>query len=153
MTKCALLTHSHTKRITAAALTAAKARRDWSNGDLADAMGCGEGTIRNRLTDDEPSHQMTVHELRRVTQADGPMIANAIFADLEYQLVPDNPESAIDALTVAHGAANCAAALIEASPGGISVAEWRTLMPILEAQDQRLSSLIQAGRAALAGVR
>ncbi|NYT43130.1 hypothetical protein HZY97_20310 [Sphingomonas sp. R-74633] len=153
MTKCGLITHSRTKRVTAGALADAKTRNDWSNGDMGDAMGCGEGTVRHRLNADDPSHQMTVHELLRLTQADGPRVANAIFADIQHALVPDVHDTVPDALAAASGAALCASALIEAAPGGIDLVEWRRLLPTLEAHDAVISRLIQIGRAALAEVR
>jgi hypothetical protein len=151
MTKCGLITHSHTKRRTAAALAALKASRSFSNADMGDAMGCGEGTVRNRLESDDPSHQMTVHELVRLTQALGSSVANAIFADIGHQLVPDVHDSAADALGAAGASARCTAALIEAAPGGIDRAEARRLLPLLEAQDALISGMIVHCRHVLAG--
>lgn len=84
----ALITQSHTKRTTAAAISAAKARNGWSNSDAADALGCCEGTIRNRLDTDAPNNQMTVHELLRSLQSDGRGIANDILAAVEYEVQP-----------------------------------------------------------------
>ncbi len=86
MTKCSLITQSHTKRQTALALAEAKTRNHWSNGDAGDALGCGEGTIRNRLDADDAKNQMTVHELLRSIQADGPHIANSILAIVDHRV-------------------------------------------------------------------
>lgn len=141
MTKCTLITQSHTKRATAAALAEAKVRNDWSNSDAGDAIGCGEGTIRNRLDADDPKNQMTVHELRRSLQADGAHIANAILADVGYRVTPTGCESAPDALAVAGASARCAAEIITAAPGGFDPDEAKRLLPIVTAQMSELASL------------
>lgn len=141
MTKFGLITQSDTKRATAAALADAKRRRCWSNSDAADALGCGEGTIRNRLDADDPKHQMTVHELRRALRTDGPHIANGILADDGYRVVSSACDSAPDALTVAGQQTRCAAELIESAPGGIDFDEAQRLLPMVVAQQDSLSAL------------
>jgi hypothetical protein len=141
MTKFAIITQSHTKRATAAALAEAKARNRWSNSDAADALGCGEGTIRNRLDADDPKNQMTVHELRRSLQADGPHIANAILSDVGFGVVSTECDSAPDALAVAGASARCAAEIISMAPGGFDPDEARRLLPIVTAQKCELAAL------------
>ena len=86
-----LITQSHSKRVVAAAISAAKARNDWSNSDAADALGCSEATIRNRLDEDAPNNQMTVHELLRSIQSDEGRIANDILRDLGFRLETIDP--------------------------------------------------------------
>lgn len=151
MTKAPILTQSHAKRVSAAALSTLKARRDWSNADLGEAMGCGEGTVRNRLDGDSSNNQLTAHELVRLTLADGPAVANALFGEVGFELVPDAHGSAPDALVAASGAARCAAALIERSPDGIDLKEWRELLPLLEDHDRVISAMLRKGRAVLSG--
>lgn len=130
MTKRLLITKSLTKRITAAAIAEAKARNGWSNADAGDALDCSEGTVRERLDADEAGKQMTVHELRRVTQADGAAIANRILADLGYRLVPiAGGAAAPDAMALAVQQARCNADLLEAAPDGIDLGEARRLLP------------------------
>jgi hypothetical protein len=87
MTKLGLITQSHTKRVTAAAIANAKARNGWSNSDAADALGTCEGTVRNRLDADCPKNQMTVHELLRSLPHDIG-IANDVLAPAGHKVVP-----------------------------------------------------------------
>lgn len=141
MTKSALITQTSTKLATAAALGEAKARRKWSNSDAADALGCGEGTIRNRLEGDDPKNQMTVHELRRSLAADGTHIANRILADDGYRVVSAGCDSAPDALAIAAAQTRCATDLIEAAPDGFDPGEAERLLPGIVAQIDRLSAL------------
>jgi len=129
------LTQSRTKLVTADALSDAKKRRGWSNGDAGDALGCGEGTIRNRLDQDDPGHQMTVYELLRSVLADGTHIANAIFDEIDHHLRPHGCASAPDAIEVAYQQTKCAAELIAAAPGGYDLEEARRLLPIVAAQN------------------
>jgi len=141
MTKCDLITQSRTKRETAAAIAEAKARNEWSNGDAGDALGCGEGTIRNRLDADDAKHQMTVYELLRSIQSDGAHIANRIMRVVKHRLVPTDCSSAPDALAVAGSAARCAAEIITAAPGGFDRDEAKRLLPIVVAQQADLAAL------------
>lgn len=89
-----LITQSHTKRVVAAAISSAKARNDWSNSDTADALGCCEATVRNRLDAESPNNQMTVHELLRSIQSDDAHIANEIFAEVGHKVQPLVTETA-----------------------------------------------------------
>jgi len=141
MTKFALITQSDTKRATAAAIQDAKTRRKWSNSDAGDALGCGEGTIRNRLDSDDPGNQMTVHELRRSLRSDGTHIANKILADDGYRVVSTGADSAPDALTVAAMQTRCAAELIDAAPDGIDYEEAKRLLPRVVEQQDSLAAL------------
>lgn len=151
MTKSALITQSRTKQVTAAALQDAKSRNGWSNGDAGDALGCGEGTIRNRLDGDDAKNQMTVHELLRSIQADGPHIANMILAIVDHRADPVCCDNAPDAIAAAGAAARCAADLIAAAPDGFSKAEARTLLPQIEAQIRQLKGLADHMREVIAG--
>lgn len=151
MTKSMLITQSSTKRATAAAIAEAKARNDWSNRDAGDALGCGEGTIRNRIDAEDAKNQMTVHELLRSIQADGPHIANRILEGVAYRVLPKSYAAAPDALAVAGGAARCAAEIIAASPGGFDRNEAAKLIPIVVEQQENLAALEQLLRECLAG--
>lgn len=141
MTKSGLITQTDTKRLCAAAIADAKARNDWSNSDAGDALGCGEGTIRNRLNTDDVGNQMTVHELRRSLRADGTHIANKILTEDGYRVVPTGSEGAPDALTVAAMQTRCAADLIDAAPDGIDFEEAKRLLPRVVEQQDSLASL------------
>lgn len=150
MTKCDLITQSHTKRVTASALANAKARNSWSNGDAGDALGIGEGTIRNRLDGDDPKHQMTVHELLRSIKTDTG-IANEIMAIVKHRVSPTDCDNAPDAIAVAGSAARCAADIITAAPGGFDEGEAKALLPgvsalatTLIALEARLRAVISA---------
>lgn len=151
MTKCALITQSLTKRRTAAALLAAKARREWSNSDMGDALGCGEGTIRNRIDGDDAKNQMTVHELLRSIQADGAHIANDILAIVDHRATPRRCTSAPDAIAAAGAAARCAAEIIEAAPGGFDRSEAVKLLPSIEQEIEALTALADHLREVIAG--
>jgi hypothetical protein len=140
MTKCDLITQSHTKRVTASALANAKARNSWSNGDAGDALGIGEGTIRNRLDGDDPKHQMTVHELLRSINTDTG-IANEILAIVKYRVSPTDCDNAPDAIAVAGSAARCAADIITAAPGGFDEGEAKALLPGVSALATTLIAL------------
>lgn len=130
MTKQRLITKSSTKRITAAALTEAKARNGWSNADLGDGMDCSEGCARLRMDGDDPKNQMTVHELRRITQSDGPAVANLIFADLHYRLDGGVAELPTEILHVSASLARLAAAISSAAAGGpLNAVDARALLP------------------------
>jgi len=153
MSKRDLITQTRTKRATAAAIADAKLRNGWSNGDAGDALGCGEGTVRNRLEADDAKNQMTVHELLRSIQADGPHIANAILAVVRCRVATVECENAPDALAVAGASARCAAELIAAAPGGIDPDEARRLLPIVTAQRHELEQLEATLRATLATTR
>lgn len=153
MTKRRLITQSDTKRVTAAALAEAKSRNRWSNADAGDALGCAEGTIRNRLDADCSKHQMTVHELVRSIDADGPGIANAILGPLvDHRAVPIVCDTAPDAIEAAGRAARCAADLIAAGADGIDADEARALIqPVVDLQatmaglEVRLRAIVQGG--------
>lgn len=145
-----VLTQTHTKRIAAAALAELKVKNHWSSADLADAMGCADRTVANRLCDEEPNNALTLHELRRLVQAGELGAANAIFADLGVRMDPIDYSTPIDAITASSCSARCTSALIEAAPGGYSVDEWRVLLPMLEQHDATISNLIQQGRRAIA---
>lgn len=149
MTKSAHITQSSTKRITAAALAELKRLREWSNSDLGEALGCGEGTARNRLCDDDPNNQMPVHELRRLIAAGEFGTVNSIFADLGVHLEQDVFDTPTDALQAAAASSRCSVALIEAAPDGISKAEWRVLLPLLEDEDRKISAMLVEGRRVL----
>lgn len=140
MTKCDLITQSHTKRVTASALANAKVRNSWSNGDAGDALGIGEGTIRNRLDGDDPKHQMTVHELLRSIKADTG-IANEIMAIVKHRVSPTDCDNAPDAIAVAGSAARCAADIITAAPGGFDEGEAKALLPGVSALATTLIAL------------
>lgn len=144
-------TQSSTKRIVAAALAALKAARQWSNGDLGDALGCGEGTARNRLCDDDTNNQMPVHELRRLIASGELSTVNAIVADLGVHVEPDAPDAPGDPLQAAAASSRCSVALIEASADGrITDDEWRVLIPLLEDEDRKIGALLAQGRRQLA---
>ncbi|GEM_PF-6883565 len=153
MMKTSALTQSSTKRIVAAALAGLKADRSWSNADLGDVLGCNEGTARNRMADEEPNNQMPVHELRRLIAAGEIGTVDKILHDLGVHIERDDFETPADALKAAACSNRTAAALIEAAPDGISKAEWRVLLPLLEAEDAMRSALLVEGRRALAGER
>lgn len=133
MTKPHVITKSDTKRITAAALSEAKARNGWSNADAGDTLGISEGTVRNRLADDEPDkHHMTVYELTRAIAAGELALANKILGDLVGHHVAPNAGviDAATALDAAGAAASCAAELIAAAADGkIDADEARELLP------------------------
>jgi hypothetical protein len=131
MTNCRVLTQSATKRQTAAALAERKAQLGWSNGDAGDVLGCGEGTIRNRLDGDDPKNQMTVHELLRSIQGDDTHIANHIMALVDCAVVRTGKGAAPDALAAAGHSARCAAELIAAAPDGFDTKEARHLLPLV----------------------
>lgn len=150
MTKSPVFTQSATKRTIAAALSELKKERSWSNADLGDVLGCGEGTVRNRLADDEPNNQMPVHELRRLIAAGELATVNAILADVGAHIEQDGYDTPIDALQAAASASRCTAALIDAAPGGIDAREWRVLLPLLEDEDRRIGCLLAQGRRAVA---
>lgn len=141
MTKCDLITQSHTKRVTASALANAKARNSWSNGDAGDALGIAEGTIRNRLDGDDPKHQMTVHELLRSITGDGTDIANEILAIVKHRVSPVACDNAPDAIAVAGSAAQCAADIITAAPDGFDEGEAKALLPGVSALATTLIAL------------
>jgi hypothetical protein len=143
MTTPRTLTQSRAKRVIASALTDAQKRRDWSNADLGDALGCGEGTIRNRTDIDDTGKQMTVYELLRSVAADGTHIANAIFAEVQHQLRPTGCSSAPDAIAIAYEQTRCAAELIAASPGGYDLEEATRLLPMVVDQNAR-GALLEA---------
>lgn len=144
-------TQSSTKRITAAALADLKRDREWSNTDLGEVLGCGEGTARNRLCDDDPANQMPVHELRRLIAKGEIGTVNAILCDLGVHIEFDTFDTPSDALQAAAASSRCSVALIEAAPDGISKAEWRKLVPLLEDEDRKIGALLIEGRRALAG--
>jgi hypothetical protein len=129
MRKAVILTQSSVKRTTAAAISAAKKRRAWSNGDAGDALGCSANTIANRLDADDPKHQMSVYELLRSVPADGVHIANDIFADVQHRLVPDHCDTVPDAIDAAGAAARCAADILTAGVDGFSKEEAEQLLP------------------------
>lgn len=141
MTKCGLITQSSTKRVTALAIAEAKRRNGWSNGDAGDALGIAEGTIRNRLDGDDPKNQMTVFELLRSIQSDGPHIANTIFTIVGHRVDATACGSAPDALAAAGEAARCAAEIIQAAPNGFDRTEAQHLLPILEGQIAQQTAL------------
>lgn len=141
MLNCSLITQSHTKKAAASALAEAKARHGWSNTDLGDALGCGEGTIRNRLDTDSPGNQMTVHELLRSIQSDGPAIANRILGEVGYRATPTQAAPDADVLLVASRAALCASELITAAPDGIDPKEAQHLLPLLVDHVAQLTAL------------
>ncbi|RYG89544.1 MAG: hypothetical protein EON59_01340, partial [Alphaproteobacteria bacterium] len=120
MTKSRLITQNSTKRTVAAALADLKKLRGWSNSELGEVLGCGEGTARNRLADDEPNNQMPVHELLRLILAGELGAVNAILAEVGVHIEQDQFDTAIDALQVAATSSRSATALIEAAPNGIS---------------------------------
>lgn len=153
MMKSRLVTQSSTKRTVAAALADLKKLRGWSNAELGEVLGCGEGTARNRLADDEPNNQMPVHELLRLILAGELGAVNGILSEVGVHVKQDQFDSAIDALQAAAASSRCSVALIEAAPDGISKDEWRALLPLLEDEDRKISALIVAGRRALAGVQ
>lgn len=153
MTKERHFTQSSTKRITAAALADLKRDREWSNNDLGDVLGCGEGTARNRLCDDDPNNQMPVHELRRLIARGEIGAVNSMLSDLGVHVEVDQFDTPADALQAAAASSRCSVALIEAAPDGISNAEWRRLIPLLEDEDRKISALLVQGRRALAGDR
>ncbi|WP_145960975.1 hypothetical protein [Sphingosinithalassobacter portus] len=127
-----------------------KRDREWSNSDLADVLGCGEGTVRNRLADDDPANQMPVHELRRLIAAGEGSTVNAILADLGVHIEPDHFGNPTDALQAAAAASRCSVALIEAAPDGIDGKEWAALLPLLEDEERKISALLAEGRRMLA---
>ncbi len=139
--KSHLLTQSGTKRVTAAALAAAIARNEWSNADAGEALGCSEGTIRNRLDTGTADKQMPVHELRRSIVVDGPEMANAILADINHRVVPVHCETAPDALAAAGAAARCAADIIAAAPDGFDPDEAKLLLPAITRLQHELAGL------------
>ena len=150
MTDPRLITQSSTKRVTAAAIGDAKARRSWSNADAGDALGVAEGTIRNRLEADCPKHQMTVFELLRALQSDGVAIPNRIMADAGYEVVPTVCASATDAIVTAGRQAHCASEIIAAAVDAvITREEWRRLMPVIVQAQADLAAMAAQGRAAL----
>jgi hypothetical protein len=151
MTKCDLITQSRTKRQTALAISEAKQRNGWSNSDAGDALGCGEGTIRNRLDGDDAKNQMTVHELLRSIQADGPHIANTILAMVDHRAHPITCDSVPDAISAAGTSARCAAELIQAAPGGFDKLEAIGLLPLVEQQIQTFIGLADHLREVIAG--
>lgn len=67
-----ILTQRISKARCADLIRAAKRANGWTNTDAGDAMGCCEGTVRNRLDDDTPKDQMTVYELARLIAACDP---------------------------------------------------------------------------------
>ena len=131
MTKTSLITKSSTKRVGASALLEVKARREWSNVDLGDAMDCSEGTVRLRIDGDDVAKQMTMHEARRITQADGPAVLNALLSDIGYclspiaDLLPD-----VNPMGVAATAARTASDLITLAVDGIDPDEAAVLLPL-----------------------
>jgi len=141
MTKSLVITQSSTKRLCAAALADAKSRHDWSNQDAGDALGCGEGTIRNRLNTDDVGNQMTVHELRRSLGADGTHIANKILSGDGYLVVPVTAADAPDAFALAASSSRCTAELIEAAQDGFDFDEATSLLPKVVEQREGLASL------------
>lgn len=134
MTKTKLLSQIGTKQIVAEALRDTKKRNGWSNAETGDAMGCGEGTVRNRLDDEDASHQMTVHELRRLIAVDGSTALDSMIADLGYRtIVTDDCQRHADPMTLAAAKARAAADLIAAlSDGNISREEAARLLPQFE---------------------
>ena len=140
MTNRKLITKSSSKRVTADALGEAKRRNGWSNADLGDAMDCCEGSVRNRLDDEDPKNQMLVHELRRITQSDGPAVANCIFADLNFRLTATASQAtALDALPLAAAKASLVGQLIEAAADNvIDRQEALSLLPQLVDLTNRL---------------
>ena len=88
MAKTEFISQSIVKRRTAAALAAAKDRHGWSDYDAADALGVSRSTIQNRLCGDDPSKQMTIHELLRSFHDDGAAMANEILALAGHRAEP-----------------------------------------------------------------
>jgi hypothetical protein len=141
MTKTTLITQSNTKRLCAAAIADAKERHDWSNRDAGDALGCGEGTIRNRINTDDVGNQMTVHELRRSLAADGTHIANRILSGDGYLVMPVDTAEPADAFAIAASGARCTAELIEAAQDGFVFDEAISLLPKVVEQREGLARL------------
>lgn len=88
MNKTRFLSQTLVKRTAAAAISNAQARNNWSKSEVADALGCCPTTIRNRLDGDDPGKQVTIHELLRSVQSDGPHIANEIFQLVDHKVLP-----------------------------------------------------------------
>ena len=132
MMKRRIITQSDAKRATATAIDEAKERNRWSNADVGDVLGCGEGTVRNRLNGDDPAHQMSVYELARAIAAGQPEIANHILKALcGHHVAPDCADDAPQALDAAAASAQCAADLIAIAPDGISLAEAKATLPTM----------------------
>lgn len=155
MTKRVLITKTSTKRVTAAAIAEAKARNGWSNADAGDALDCSEGTVRLRTDGEDVGNQMTVHELRRITQADGAAVADRIFADLGYRL---SGASAVDgdaagaALQLAASKATLIGQLIAAAADDqINRDEAKLLLPQLAALSEQLTGFMAHLRAVIEG--
>ena len=155
MTKPRLIAKSFTKRVTAAALVEAKARNGWSNADAGDALGCSEGTVRLRCDGDDVANQMTVHELLRVTQADGAAIANRIFGEVGHRLTETTAGASDgDALGIAAAQAAIVGQLIEAmADQRIDAKEAAALLPQLVTLTERMVSFKAHLRAIIEGER
>jgi hypothetical protein len=95
MSKFQLITKTLVKRRGAKAIGEAQDRRCWSNEETGSALGCCGNTIRNRLDTDDPGKQITVFELLRSVQSDGPHIANELLALVDHEAVAKS--AAIDA--------------------------------------------------------
>lgn len=157
-------TKSSAKRVTAAGLAEAKTRNAWSNADAGDVLGISEGTVRNRLCDDEPDkHHMTVFELARAIAHGEISLANYILGKLcHHHVVPLQGASAASAIDAAQSCARNAAQMLEAAADGvIDYDEAVALLPGVNqlqakvgAFEARLRETIAAGpaRAALKAV-
>lgn len=150
MTKAIIITKSATKLATAAALAEAKRRRSWSNADAAEVLGTSEGTVRNRLAEDEPDkHHMTVHELARAIAAGEVPMVNQILTDLVgYHVAPNATSIELpDVLDTAQAAARAAAELIAAAADGeVDAAEADSALPRLVELQAELTGLIEQFR-------
>lgn len=72
MSRYGIITQNDAKRAFAAAVLQEKDARNLKNPDVGDVLGCGEGTVRNRLDTDRTDHQPLAFELARGIKTWGP---------------------------------------------------------------------------------
>lgn len=147
-----IITQSRAKRAFAEAVLHEKGARELSNHDVGDVLGCGEGTVRNRLDTDSAENQPLAYELSRGIREWGADFGNRFITPLTgYILVPARCDSEADPVRIAAEMGDCLARILTADADKIiRHAEAKLLLPIVEAVVGKLNAFAEKLRGIIA---
>lgn len=139
------LTQRLAKRIVADALSQQLTAESLNNAEGGDVLGCGEGTIRNRLDRDDDGKQMTVYELARGIRAWGAKFGTAILSKLAgVRCEVIDGDQAPDPIVFAGDMASLIGELLKAAADRIfSYVEAKALLPFVEKLEEGAGALAE----------
>ncbi len=137
------LTQRLAKRVVAEALSRRLDGNNLNNAEGGDILGCGEGTIRNRLDRDDDGKQMTVYELARGIRAWGAAFGTDILDRLAgVRCEANGTDHAPDPIAFASESACVIAEVLKAAADRkFEFDEAKALLPFVDRMDHATTAL------------